>query len=154
MQNNRVHLKICIPCSKLGPIFQLLFQLAVSELWKFSPLLSKCSILSFREQMKHVAQMILAIHLPMLIQFYELPLSRYSTYYSYIDILNLWYKKHTTGLNYKWLSLCMLLLLRFCVCMVLFQYHEDHQYHIHNQILKPVTCTEPSLSGMWCRWWT
>jgi hypothetical protein len=26
--------------------------------------------------------------------------------------------------------------------MVLFQYHEEHQYRIHNQILKPVTCIE------------
>jgi hypothetical protein len=38
---------------------------------------------------------------------------------------------------------------RFCISAVLFQYHEEHQYPIDCQILKPTTCVEPSprLSG-------
>jgi hypothetical protein len=33
--------------------------------------------------------------------------------------------------------------------MLLLQYHKEHQYPIHSQILNPVTCIEPSpgLSG-------
>jgi hypothetical protein len=37
----------------------------------------------------------------------------------------------------------------FHISTVLFQYYEQHQYLIHGQILKPITCVEPStdLSG-------
>jgi hypothetical protein len=30
----------------------------------------------------------------------------------------------------------------FHISMVVLQYHEEYQYRIHNQILKPVTCIE------------
>jgi hypothetical protein len=38
---------------------------------------------------------------------------------------------------------------RFRISGVLFKYHEEHQYPIRGQILKPITCVEPSprLSG-------